>query len=455
MTKFNEWIRDDSGLALAIVVTVAALLFLLATTVLVYTEYRQMSSNHALDRNKAMYLADAGINEYVYQLSQNSQYAETVANQTMARTVSGQGSWAVTATPSTGDSPLKLAALGTLTDGSTRRVTATVFPQSFADYVVLVGSGDYIIGADATFGDATHPGKVRSNGNIENAGIIYGLAEAHLNCLTDSGGTPSASFLTAHYPGGIRNGVSLVDFSVLSTNWNDLRSYATAAGTFYGASGAGGYMVTINGSTVTIDKVSTTLNKNVPRTGVTPADPALGAVTTTNVVTGKAIPAKGVFFFDDTVWVRGNYSANITIMTSGTMYCPYNVVPTDPNANYTCGLAAATNMLFPFWYGDDDQTLQAATLCRDGGIGQDSSGRPPITLNTYNTTTHTWSSTTSDNSLKTRITLKGARAMNNMIGFSSAYTTRVFTMDPHLATNPPPKYPTIPGGLHVDTWREY
>jgi hypothetical protein len=105
-----------------------------------------------------------------------------------------------------------------------------------------------------------------------------------------------------------------------------------------------------------------------------------------------------------------------------------------------------------------EQTVQAATLCRDGGIGPDDGSSLTYYKKTYNNTTHTWSawvSTTDPTpALKTRITLKGARAMKNMIGFSSGYTYRQFDMDPHLASNPPPKYPTIPGGLHVQTWRE-
>jgi len=465
MGRFGQMTRDDSGIALPIVIMASVVLFLLAATVVTYASLRTTSSAASAGSSDLMNVADAGINEYVYQLSQDPLYA--VSHPTMSGTVPGIGTWVITATANS-DGTWTLRAVSTLLNGKTKRLICTVFPQSFADYVVLVGSGDYSIGADATFGDTTHPGKVRSNANIRNAGVIYGLAEAHLNCLTDSGGTPNASFLAAHYPGGVSNGVAVVDFSLLSTNWNELKSYATGAGTYYGASGVKGYKITMTGNTVTIDKVTAGPNTNIPRTGtpvVSPADPPLGTLTTTNVVTGKAIPAKGVFFFDDTVWVAGNYSSNITIMTSGTMYCADDVVPTDPNVNVTCGLLAKTQMLFPYWYTTmpSQQTVQAATLCQSGGIGPDSGddvAGNPLTFykQTYNSTSKTWSGWTSTSytpALKSQITIKGARAMNSMIGFSSGYNTRLFTMDPHLANNPPPKYPTIPGGVRVTTWQEY
>jgi hypothetical protein len=169
----------------------------------------------------------------------------------------------------------------------------------------------------------------------------------------------------------------------------------------------------------------------------------------------------GVFYFDDTVWVAGNYNANITIVTSGVMYCADNVVPTNSTSKYTCGLAAGTKMLFPYWYTTmpDPQTVQAATLCKSGGIGPESASASGKTFykQTYNTTTKVWSGWTSTSytaPLKEKVILKGARAMNNMIGFSSGYNVRQFDMDPNLAKNPPPKYPTIPGGLHVQTWNE-
>ena len=225
-----------------------------------------------------------------------------------------------------------------------------------------------------------------------------------------------------------------------------------------------GYKITMNGGSVNIDIVTAGPNTNIPRTGTgapTTPDPPLGTLTfkSPQYVTSKAIPSKGVFFFDDTVWVAGNYGANITIMTNGTMYCADNVTPSNSAANYTCGLASVTNMLFPFWYTTmpDQQTVQAATLCRDGGIGPDDGGGLTFYKQTYNTTSKTWSgwiSTSYTPALKGKITLKGARAMNNMIGFSNGYDIRQFDMDPNLATNPPPKYPTIPGGLHVETWNE-
>ncbi len=176
----------------------------------------------------------------------------------------------------------------------------------------------------------------------------------------------------------------------------------------------------------------------------------------TQTLVGTAvIPADGVLFFDDDVWVSGTYSAAVTVATSADLWCPGDLLPTNPSSTVTCGLVAGGQVLFPWWYGTmpDDQVVQAATLSQTAGVGPDA----PSGLKQYNTTTGTWSSsyTMGSADYKSSVTLKGGRAMVQMIGFSAGYDTRNFEMDPRLIDNPPPLYPQIrDGSLRVDTWLE-
>ena len=89
---FRQALASDSGMALAVVMLMSAIMFLLATTVLTLVSYRERATAATTDRNQAMHLADAGINEYVYQLSQSYDYWKTHQQLGPVTTEGGSGS---------------------------------------------------------------------------------------------------------------------------------------------------------------------------------------------------------------------------------------------------------------------------------------------------------------------------------------------------------------------------
>ncbi|NTU71097.1 MAG: hypothetical protein HGB10_04680 [Coriobacteriia bacterium] len=427
-------------MALAVVLIMSAVLFLLATTLLMVVSYRGNQTVSGEKHNQAMHVAEAGINEYMYQLSVDYGYWQT--HETLGPVNTEDGQWLVTRSQNSSDVVI-LTSVGTLNDGTERTVRASVSFPSWAKYIVCVDQGPYSIGAGATF-----YGDVHCNEGISNSGVITGRATAGLgaNCTW---GTSAA----ANYPGGYKNNYKNIDFSQLTYDLAQMKSTAQAESTYKAASGFLGYQAVINGATVTITKIQA-INKNLPRTGY-PSDPLLGAITTTGTAEVYAIPHSGVFFFDDNVWVTGNYSASVTFATSKNVYCPGNITPTTSGANVTCGLVAQLQVLFPWWYQTmpDDQMVQAACLSQTAGVGPEA----PSGLKKYNTTTKAWTDTLTlgSSDYKNSVTLKGARAMVQMIGFSSGYTIRNFDRDPVLANNPPPLYPKLTGeSLQIDTWQE-
>ena len=68
---------SDSGMALAIVMLMSAILFILATAVLMLVEYRGNRTESVTKRNQAVHIADAGVNQYMYQLSQKYDFYQT------------------------------------------------------------------------------------------------------------------------------------------------------------------------------------------------------------------------------------------------------------------------------------------------------------------------------------------------------------------------------------------
>ncbi len=443
-TALRRFARDDSGMALATVMIMSALLFMLATTILMLVSYRETQTAHATDRQSAMHLADAGVNEYMYQLSQNYEYYKTPANLTMGPTVTEDGQWIVTVTPPDvmNGEPMRIKSVGTLANGYKRTVSASVRFPTFADYVVLVDQGPYSIGTGATFA-----GRIRCNGDISNSGTITGMAEAAGTC---SWGTSAAT----NYPGGYKNKVAKVDFSQLTTDLNAMKATAQNSGSYYPLSGTSyGYEVVLNGAQATVSKI-TAINTRRPTTQIAGYTNPIGHLTTTLVGTA-VIPADGVFFFDDQVHVSGNYNAQVTIATSKTMLLPANLGPTNAASNYTCGLVAQSHIYFPYWYENmpTNHVVQAATLSQTGNIGQGTpSGLQQYTRNSSGV----WSWTSYTAPIKNSLTLKGSRAMIDQFGFSGAYSTRSFQMDSRLQNSPPPMYPQIrDGSLAVASWTEH
>jgi hypothetical protein len=457
--RAGDFLRDDAGLALATVVLISALLFLLATSVLTLVAFRQTQTSHYTARTQAMHIADAGVNEFLYQLSEDYGYWKDPANPTVGRTVGpvqmDGGTWRVVATAPTNTDPLRLTSVGTLVNGQKRTITATVRFPTFADYVMFVNASQSI-GAGATF-----YGRFRSNGTISNSGVITGLAEAGGSCNWST----SAA---VNYPGGYKNNVTIEDFSQLTTDLNKIKSAASASGSYYTLSGALGHKIVLSGSQATVYKV-TAVNNKYPRSTST-TDKPLGELTTTLVGT-LVIPSDGVVYFEDNVWVMGDYSANITIASNKDIYIPDDLVLTTEDSNVTCGLVAASDIVFPYWYQTmpTDLYVRAALLGQGGTIVGESA--PPSAMqaspyNTYsimsyvtNTTTPSKSGWTGQYSgtipKKTSCNVNGATAMLNNSGLSVAFLYRNFAHDPRLQNNPPPLYPQIrDGSLRVDTWLE-
>lgn len=457
LARLAGGLKDDSGIALATVVMVAAIMFILVTAVLTLVAYRETQTGAYTARTKAMHLADAGTNEYLYQLSQDYGYWKTAT--TLGPTQMQDGSWRVTATAPTGADPLRLSSVGTLKDGTHRTISATVVFPTFADYVFVIDKSDLTIGSAAVI-----DGKVWCNMSIVNDGVITGLATAVNAC------SPVPS--TTHYPGDYRDknhytgkAPVALDFSQLTTDLNKQKQAANDAGTYYAASGTGflGYEVIFSGPKADVYKISA-INYKVPYTGQSTA--VLGARTKT-LVGSVVIPASGVMYFDDMVWVSGDYSANVTLASSKDIYMAGNFVPTSPTSNITAGIVTSGYIYFPYWCDSVPAThkVQCALLSQGAKIGTQWTGTAAGNADTlkYDSGLKKWVSTTISPAVKV-LDFDGSFGMVTQQGFvmgegqstSQGYASRSYSGDDRLTKNPPPLYPQIPGGdLRVNTWLEH
>ena len=396
----TRWLRADDGSTLALVIMISAILFLLVTVLLTVVVHQQMQTSHQVERETAMHLADAGINAYLYELRRNQNFF--VSNPTLGPTSLENGTWQTWTQAPTEDKPLTLMSVGTLaSSGDTRTITATVRFPTFADYM-FVANTNINIGSAAVI-----DGKLRINGDINNRGRVTGKATAS-GRVTGSG----------IFEDGYEEGAPRVDFSQVTADLSDIRTVATADDTYFPPSGARGYRVVISGTWIDID-VITNVNS--------------GNLITTNY-DNVNIPASGVLYFDDDIWVSGQYDAKVTIASSSDIYIPNNLTVRDANSKNTAGLIASDSVIVPSWYPSLPQNMKvrAALLAQSGSIYAEDRGGYPM---------------------KASFTIDGSMSYNQYSYFSNGFYTRNYNYDPRLDFDPPPMYPQIrDGSLKVQTW---
>jgi len=387
---------------------ISALLFLMATMLLTLVVHQQMQTGRQVERETAMHLADAGINAYLYELRRNPNFY--VSSPALGPSSLEGGSWHVLAQPPSDTGPLTLRSTGILAStGETRTITATVRFPTFADYM-FVANTDINIGRDAVI-----DGKIRSNGDVDNDGHVTGKVTA-AGDVTGSG----------RFDDGYEERAPRVDFSQVTADMFDMRTAATADGTFFPSSGTYGYRVTVNGTWVDIDRVTGGL--------------ASGNLTSTNY-DSATIPSSGVFYFDDDVWLSGDYAAKVTFASSGDIYLPDDLQVHSSSSRYTCGVVARQNVIVPSWYPSlpNNMTIDAALLAQQGSIYADM----------HNGVT------------RTKLVINGSMSYNQYSYFAtysgnsvvSGFRSRDYNYDPRLDLDPPPMYPQIrDGSLKVQTW---
>ncbi len=402
--------KDDSGVAMPVVLVVTVMLFVFAIMILTVVSQSTFQSVRRTGHAKAMHMADAGLNAYLYELRRNPSYY--LSSPQLGPISLEDGSWVVTSTPPVGSTPLMLRATGRIPSmNETSVVVAAVRFPTYADYMFLTDA--YIpIGSAATI-----KGKVRSNDYIRNDGKITGVAEA-VNSITGSG----------TFGGGKRCPVPKVDFAQVTADLTDIRTAATAAGTYLAGSGAKGYRAVVSGNTVTVSKISV-LNSTT-------------GVMTLNTIGMYTIPHSGVMFFNDDVYVSGTYTEKLTIASSSSIYIVDNYEPANLNSTATSGLIGAQNVVVPTTFTSVPTIMRvtASLLAQNGQVyGTCISGVA--------------------NNRKSKITILGSIGCKDFPYFESGgvgWASRLYDYDERLDIDPPPMFPQIrDGSLKISTWNEY
>jgi len=452
-----------------IFVTMFVVIFM-ALTGLVTSSYHQ-SVLQAQDE-AAFQIAEAGLNYGRWRLSHAPTNVSTETKIVTDQFAGTLGSYTVTfQAPQTGSTIIVITATGTTAAQPTRqaRLRARYGIPSLARYAAITNSDVWYTGAIN--------GPVHSNGGIRMDGQSDSLmtsSKATYSCQPSHGCSPAQN-----KPGIWGSGqnsqlwqfpVSPVDYNAVTVDLLNMKQTAQTAGTYYGPSGALGYHLVFNSNnTYTIYKVTAKGplvcswfaegSQNVsgcPTSTSGTWEKSSYDIATQTAVQTKAVPAGGVIFTEDTLWVEGSIQTKITVAagrfpdtpaTNADIIINGNITYTNVHdGSRTFGAVAQRHVLIP-WSGAQNQlTMEGAFIAQKGRSGRRYYCPTSCSADTYR--------------LRSQLTLYGMTASNlvpvttwvNGSGtVISGYQTVDLTYDPNLLYGPPPYFP-VSGSYQFISW---
>lgn len=437
------------GYATPLILILFAVFIVISTTVAGKSVSNQFQAKGMQDRTKALNLAEAGINYYMWHLSHNNQDYQDGTGQPPELPY---GPYAHTYTDSSGNNlgtftltieppPLDNNAVTVTSVGqpinssASKTVKAQIGIPSYAGYLFLSATEAWFGGSETT------NGRVHSNIGIHFDGVTSGDVMA-----ANATYTPSEEF---GGDGQVHNGVwgnggpqsfwqypvPPVDFAHITQDLATIKSAAQADGLYLPLSGQLGYSVNLNAGNIVISKVTRERSSGI---------------TTRNPINYN-YPANGVLFIEDNIWVSGTLGPNrkLTIAsgrfpdigsTNTTIKINDSIRYTSNDGTNVLGLIAQKDVIVPC-YANQNMVINAALLAQKGHVYQPYCGwgRTFNSINVYGSLATfdywTWS------------------WVNGSGTTISGFITTTMTYDPHLTLSPPPYYPTT-GNFAILNWTE-
>ncbi len=422
--------------------------------------------NSSIDREQALQIADAGINYYQWHLAyfpndyqdgstSTGPYVHSYVDFDTQQII-GQFSLQITP-PKVGSTIVTIQSTGSTIANPkiTRTVTAQYGIPSLAQYSILNNGPVWIYYSPSVFS-----GQVQSNNGVRfdvigNAPISS--AEATYTC-------PSWQDCTSQtMPGVWGSGnssfwqfpVPAIDFSAFTSNLASIKSLAQSGGIYLPPSNADGYsLVFQSNGTVSVYKVTSLLSN--PAGGT--YDVNMNWIAENNYTDynnrtlqyTEAIPANGIIYVEDNVWVEGTVNGRVTVaaaqlpynpQTAPTIYIPNNIIYKVKDGSDVLGLIGQKDII-PTYYAPNNLEVDAAV------ISQNTSfqffyypGDIKNNLNIYGAIIEfgwwfdnfVWTSGISTDVL-------------------SGYTNSYYTYDNNLLYSPPPSFPFSASGYQQINW---
>lgn len=475
----------SKGQLLIPIIVFSSIAFVVMGGILNWAKTTMQVNRDLLVRERAIQLAESGIDYYRWHLAHDQDdyqdgtgmpgpYVHTVKDKD--GNVIGQYSLAITP-PIVGSTKVRIESTGTPA-GSTvsRKIRVEMAIPSLAKYAVA--ANDVM-----RFGEGTEVfGPIHSNRGIRFDGFTHNLITSAVASYDDPDHTGGIEFgvhthVTAPPGSGVNNSfrpleappnpvpsrpdvfevgrqfpVPAVDFTGLTNNLSTIKTNAQSSGRYLASSGAQGYQIILKtNDTFDVYRVNSQINTNG---GCNNSAGQTGwgswSVNGRTFIANYAIPANGLIFVEDNVWVEGTInSARVTIangrfpdnpatrpqltVNNDLMYTNNDgtdVIALISQGNVNVGMVSDTNL-----------DIDAALVSQNGRVGR---YYYPSGCNPYHN--------------RSTLNLYGMIATNLRYGFSytdgTGYDTRNITYDANLLYGPPPSFPLTSDQYEILSWEE-
>lgn len=471
---------SQSGMTIMLVIAFLGVLSLLLAAITGYV-FQQARYGRALyARERALQVAEAGLEYYRWFLAKNPSIMETGVGLESPYTYSvvdpeggsvGDATITAAATLSCGAVQyldLESEGIPDISPTFTRRLFARYMRPSVAQY-------SYIVGENVWAGsDRTIVGPYHSNGGIRMDGTnnsTVGSAVSTWNCTSSYNCSPSqpnapgvlgsgSGFALWQYP------VSSIDFASIAVDLADVRTYVQNGGGLYygpasGSENSRGYHLVFNaGGTVTIYRVTSTI-------GVRGYSTQTNWQTEYNIINNETllgtytIPSScAVIFIEDRVWLEGTVDGKVTVIaatpTTGSTYPDVllrgNILYASEDGSDGLTVIAERNILLPLTT-PENMEIHGIFVAQSGRYG-----RNHYVTSGSNQVPSQYDSYVLQNTLTTVGTVVSAQrtgtAWSSGGSTVSGYQNRNDYYDRVLAFSPPPFTPTVSPDYTFALWRE-
>jgi len=465
-THFNHKKSNERGSLMIYLIIVIAVFIIISLPIVAFFSGKLQLLRLAIEKEKALQIADAGINYYQWHVAHfqsdyqdgTNQPGPYVHDYVDLDTQENIGKFSLTITPPMVGSTLFTVQSTGWTNSNpnlTRTITAKYGIPSLSKYFILNNDAIWIYYSPQTFSGKVHSNNgirfdVQGNAPISSAKETY-TCPSWQQCGTQTKpgvwGTGNSSFWK--YP------VPAVDFSAFTSNIANIKNLAQSGGIYLPPSSKQGYsFVFKSNGTVDIYQVN---NLTTHPNGTT-YDTSMNLVEKNQdtdyrnrtLLYNKPIPANGTIYAEDDIWVEGIVNGRATIAaaqlpynpaTAPTIYIPNNIVYQAKDGTCVLGLIGQKDIV-PTYYAPNNLEVNASV------ISQNSS------FQFFNY----------PNNIKESITIYGAIAefgwwFDNFVWTSginnnviSGYRHSYFNYDSNLLYGPPPSFPFSSSSYELISW---
>ncbi len=476
-------IRNKGQLLIPIIIFSAVALVVIGG-IMKWTQITIKVNRQLIIREKAIQFAESGIDYYRWHLAHNqSDYQDGTGvsgpyiHQIKDKdgNIIGQFSLDITP-PIIGSTKVRIESTGTPANSTiSRKIRVEMAIPSLAKYAVA--ANDVM-----RFGEGTEVfGPMHSNKGIRFDGLTHNIITSALSSYNDpdhSGGNEFAVHTHVNPPpgSGINNSfrpleappntpvarpdvfevgrqfpVPAIDFTGLTNNLANIKTNAQTSGQYFAASAAQGYQIILKTNN-TFDIYKVTSQTRPPSWWCWSSQTGWNTWSVKNkqFIGNFAIPANGLIFVEDNVWVEGAINGSrVTIANGRFPDNPSNRPQLTVNNNLTYTNYDGTDVIALISQGnvnaglisDNNLRIDAALVSQNGRVGRYYYGWGCSTYNVRNS-----------------ITLYGIIATNNRYGFAytdgTGYQIRNIIYDANLLYGPPPSFPLTSDQYEILSWEE-